>query len=199
MTTVVFSPYWNIPDTIARKETIPAVLRDPDYLRKNDLEIVRGSQVVDPGAVDLSAEQADFRIRQRPGARNSLGRVKFMFPNQFDVYLHDTPADSLFERVQRDFSHGCVRVERPFALAQWVLRGQEEWTPERIEAAMKAGEERHVALARPVPVYIVYQTVWVDVDGTVHFADDLYGHDARQLQLLDRPARQTPPPRVARR
>jgi len=195
MTTVVFSPYWNIPETIARKETIPAVLRDPDYLRKNDLELVRGSRVIDAGSVDWSDDDPDFRIRQRPGARNSLGQVKFMFPNKFDVYMHDTPADSLFERVQRDFSHGCVRVERPHALAQWVLKGQPEWTPARIEAAMKSGAEQHVAVEHKVPVFIVYQTVWVDDEGTVHFADDLYGHDARQIRLLTPAA---PSQRVAR-
>jgi murein L,D-transpeptidase YcbB/YkuD len=198
MTTVVFSPYWNIPETIARKETIPAVLRDPEYLRKNDLELVRGSQVIDAGSVDWSDDDPDFRIRQRPGAKNSLGKVKFMFPNKFDVYLHDTPADSLFERAQRDFSHGCVRVERPRALAQWVLGGQAEWTPARIDAAMSSREEQHVALKRNVPVYIVYQTVWVDEQGTVHFAEDLYGHDARQLRLLAPAAAEAPPQRVAR-
>jgi murein L,D-transpeptidase YcbB/YkuD len=197
MTTVVFSPYWNIPETIAREETIPALLRDPDYLRKNDLEVVRGTRVIDAGSVDWM--DPDVRIRQRPGARNSLGRVKFMFPNQFDVYLHDTPADALFERARRDFSHGCVRVERPFALAQWVLSGQTEWTPEKIEAAMNAGDERHVALARKVPVYIVYQTVWVEADGSVRFVDDVYGHDARQLRLLKPSAPPVPPQRVARR
>ncbi len=199
MTTVVFSPYWNIPETIARKETIPAVLRDPEYLRKNDLELVRGSQVVHPASVDWTDDDPDFRIRQRPGAKNSLGQVKFMFPNQFDVYLHDTPADSLFNAAQRGFSHGCVRVERPRALAQWVLAGQEEWTPEKIDAAMRSGEERHVALERKVPVYIVYQTVWVDGDGVVHFATDLYGHDARQLGLTAPAAPRPPAPRVARR
>jgi L,D-transpeptidase YcbB len=198
MTTVVFSPYWNIPETIARKETIPAVLRDPEYLRKNDLELVRGAQVIDAGSVDWDDDDPDFRIRQRPGAKNSLGKVKFMFPNKFDVYLHDTPADSLFERVQRDFSHGCVRVERPRALAQWVLAGQAEWTAERIDAAMASREEQHVALKRNVPVYIVYQTVWVGDEGTVHFAEDLYGHDARQLRLLAPAAPETPPQRVAR-
>jgi L,D-transpeptidase YcbB len=198
MTTVVFSPYWNVPETIARQETIPAMLRDPDYLRKNDLELVRDSRVVDPEAVDWNDDDPDFRIRQRPGAKNSLGRVKFMFPNKFDVYLHDTPADSLFERVQRDFSHGCVRVERPRALAQWVLDGQSEWTGERIDAAMNAGEEKHVALKRKVPVYIVYQTVWVDDQSTPHFAQDLYGHDVRQLRLLAPAAPEAPPQRVAR-
>jgi murein L,D-transpeptidase YcbB/YkuD len=199
MTTVVFSPYWNIPETIARKETIPAVLRDPEYLRKNDLELVRGSQVVHPASVDWTEDDPDFRIRQRPGARNSLGQVKFMFPNQFDVYLHDTPADSLFNAAQRGFSHGCVRVERPRALAQWVLAGQAEWTPEKIDAAMRSGQEQHVALARKVPVYIVYQTVWVDGDGIVHFATDLYGHDERQLGLIAPAAPRPPAPRVAQR
>ena len=199
MTTVVFSPYWNIPATIARQETIPAVLRDPDYFWKNDLEVVRGSRVLDPRAVDWTDDDPDFRIRQRPGSRNSLGHVKFMFPNKFDVYLHDTPADSLFRRVQRDFSHGCVRVEKPEELAAWVLSGQEEWTGEKIRAAMFSGQERHVALKRKVPVYIVYQTVWVEGDGKVRFAEDVYGHDARQILLLDPSARPAPRSRIASR
>jgi murein L,D-transpeptidase YcbB/YkuD len=198
MTTIVFSPYWNIPSTIARKETIPAVLRDPGYLKRNNLEIVRNSRVVDPATVDWNDDDPDFRIRQRPGGRNSLGRVKFVFPNHFDVYLHDTPADSLFERVQRDFSHGCVRVEKPRELAQWLLGDQPEWTPARIDAAMNAGVERHVALKRPVPVYILYQTVWVDGDGTAHFPEDIYGHDARQLSLLSPVPAPSPAVRMAR-
>jgi murein L,D-transpeptidase YcbB/YkuD len=197
MTTVVFSPYWNIPATIARKETIPAVLRDPDYLYENDLEVVRGTRVLDPRTVDWTDDDPDFRIRQRPGSRNSLGHVKFMFPNKFDVYLHDTPADSLFRRVQRDFSHGCVRVEKPEELAAWVLSGQEGWTPEKIHAAMYSGREQHVAVKRKVPVFIVYQTVWVDGDGKVHFAGDVYGHDARQIALLDPRGRPAPARRVA--
>jgi murein L,D-transpeptidase YcbB/YkuD len=195
----VFSPYWNIPATIARKETIPAVLRDPGYLHKNDLEVVRGGRVLDPRTVDWSDDDPDFRIRQRPGSQNSLGHVKFMFPNKFDVYLHDTPADSLFRQVQRDFSHGCVRVEKPEELAAWVLSGQPEWTPEKIRAAMHSGDEQHVAVKRQVPVFIVYQTVWVDAGGVVHFAHDLYGHDARQVQLLDPSARPAPAQRMASR
>jgi murein L,D-transpeptidase YcbB/YkuD len=199
MTTIVFSPYWNIPAEIARKETIPAVMRDPGYLAKNNLEVVQGSRVVDPGSVDWSDDDPEFRIRQRPGARNSLGRVKFIFPNKFDVYLHDTPADELFARVQRDFSHGCVRVEKPEELAQWLLRGQSSWTPTRIQAAMHSGEEQHVALSQPVPVFIVYQTAWVEPDGTVVFAPDLYGHDARQMGIvIPEGAAEPPPARVAR-
>jgi len=196
MTEVVFSPYWNVPTSILRKETIPAVLRDPDYLYRNDLEVVRAGQVVSPSSVDWSDPDLRIQIRQRPGAKNSLGLVKFLFPNKFDVYLHDTPADSLFGRVERDFSHGCVRVEKPVELAQWVLRDQPEWTPEKIQAAMHAGQERHVALKHRIPVYIVYATAWVDEAGRLNFREDLYGHDTRQRALLglDRP----PSTRVAR-
>jgi murein L,D-transpeptidase YcbB/YkuD len=193
MQTVVFSPYWNVPPDIAREETIPALMRDPGYLYANNLEVVRDGRVVDPYSVDWSDRAV--RIRQRPGPKNSLGHVKFVFPNNFDVYLHDTPADSLFGRVERDYSHGCVRVEKPFELARWVLRHQPEWTPERIQAAMDSGEERHVALETPVPVYLVYATTWVDPDGALRFAEDVYGHDATQDRLLP----PSPPPAAPQR
>jgi murein L,D-transpeptidase YcbB/YkuD len=183
MTTVVFSPYWNVPPDIARNETIPAVMRDPGYAYRNNLEVVRAGRVLDPWSVDWS-NPGRVQFRQRPGAHNALGGVKFMFPNQFDVYLHDTPADALFVRVERDYSHGCVRVEKPFELAQWVLEDQTQWTPEKIRAAMASGREQHVALKRHIPVYIVYETAWVDDDGTVQFRDDIYGHDARQERIL---------------
>src|SRR5262249_48077219 len=139
MTEVVFSPYWRIPPSIAKNEIIPAILRDSGYLAKNNLEIVKGERVLSPAAADWNDPRPDFRIRQRPGSKNSLGLVKFVFPNNFDVYLHDTPADSLFQRVERDLSHGCVRVEKPVELAQWVLRDQPQWTAERIQAAMQSG------------------------------------------------------------
>ncbi len=183
MTTVVFSPYWNVPPDIARNETIPAVVRDPGYLGRNNLEVVRAGRVLDPWGVDWS-RPGKIQFRQRPGAHNALGGVKFMFPNQFDVYLHDTPADALFARVERDYSHGCVRIEKPFEMAQWVLQDRPEWTSEKIQAAMNSGKEQHVALKHHIPVYIVYETVWVDEDGTVEFRDDIYGHDARQEQIL---------------
>jgi L,D-transpeptidase YcbB len=183
MTTVVFSPYWNVPRDIARNETIPAVMRDPSYLARNNLEAVRGGRVVDPWSVDWS-RAGNVQLRQRPGPRNALGGVKFVFPNQFDVYFHDTPADALFARVERDYSHGCVRLEKPFEMAQWVLQDRPEWTPEKIKAAMSSGREQHVALKQAIPVYIVYQTVWVDEDGTVQFRDDVYGHDAQQERIL---------------
>jgi murein L,D-transpeptidase YcbB/YkuD len=182
MTTVVFSPYWNVPPKIAKNEILPALQRDPGYLARNNMEVVRGSQVVSPWSVDWDA--GGFTVRQRPGGKNALGGVKFVFPNNFDVYLHDTPADALFNANDRTFSHGCVRVEKPFELAQWVLAGQKDWTPERIETAMHQGREQHVALKRPIPVYLVYATAWVEADGRVSFRDDVYGHDARQFKLL---------------
>jgi L,D-transpeptidase YcbB len=196
MENVVFSPYWNVPPDIARKETIPAAMRDPGYLDRNDMELVKGRHVVDPWSVSWSAVAAgNYTFRQRPGEKNALGHVKFLFPNQFDVYLHDTPAESLFARTERSFSHGCVRVEKPEELAEYVLRSQPEWTRERIQAAMHAGVEKWVTLKEPLPVYILYMTVWVDPDGAVQFREDIYGHDQKQQKLL--PLLSPAPTRVA--
>jgi murein L,D-transpeptidase YcbB/YkuD len=183
MEQVVFSPYWNVPETIAVEETAPAVARDPGFLARNNMEVVdRRGRVVSAEAIPWGDEGAlrEFRFRQRPGARNALGLVKFMFPNDHAVYLHDTPADALFRRIGRAFSHGCIRVEEPEALAQYVLRHQPEWTPAAIHAAMRAGHERHVKLTAPIPVHIVYMTAWVDDLGSLHLEDDVYGYDARQ-------------------
>jgi murein L,D-transpeptidase YcbB/YkuD len=144
--------------------------------------VTQSGDVVDPYSVDWSSTKG-LRIRQRPGSGNALGGVKFIFPNTFDVYLHDTNATTLFNRIERGLSHGCVRVEEPQKLAQYVLRDQPEWTPEAIGAAMKSGEEKHVKLKTPIPVYIVYTTAWVH-DGGVRFLKDLYGHDADQAAKL---------------
>jgi murein L,D-transpeptidase YcbB/YkuD len=183
MTHVIFSPYWNIPPGIAKDETIPRAMNDPAFLARNNMEVVNQSgQVIDPSSVDWS-NTGGMRIRQRPGSGNALGGVKFVFPNNFDVYLHDTNATKLFDRVERGLSHGCVRVEEPLKLAQYVLRDQSEWTPESIDAAMKAGQEKHVKLSTSIPVYIVYKTAWVH-DGGVRFLKDLYGHDADQSAKL---------------
>jgi murein L,D-transpeptidase YcbB/YkuD len=183
MTHVVFSPYWNVPPGIAQEETIPRAVNDPGFLARNNMEVVSPSGgVVDPRSVDWSNAQG-LRIRQRPGSGNALGGVKFMFPNNFDVYLHDTNATKLFDRIERGLSHGCVRVEEPHKLAQYVLRDQPEWTAEAIDAAMKSGSEKHVKLRTPIPVYILYKTAWVH-DGGVRFLKDLYGHDADQAAKL---------------
>jgi murein L,D-transpeptidase YcbB/YkuD len=183
METVVFSPYWNIPDTIAENETAPAVARDPNYLARQGIEILRvsssGAETVD--ATDVNWDSADavkgLVFRQKPGARNALGHVKFLFPNRHNVYLHDTPADALFARPDRAFSHGCVRVEEPEMLAKYVLRDYPEWNDESIFAAMRAGVEKHVKLKQKIPVHISYFTAWVDENGGLHFQPDIYGYD----------------------
>jgi murein L,D-transpeptidase YcbB/YkuD len=186
MTHVVFSPYWNVPSEIAKNETVPSALRDPAFLQRTNMEVLdKSGKVVDPSSVDL-ASVSEYRFRQRPGSSNSLGLVKFMFPNQYNVYLHDTPADSLFARATRSFSHGCVRVEQPEQLARYVLGDKTEWTPERISEAMHAGTERTVKLTQPLPVYLGYWTARVSADGIVQFRDDIYGIDARQMTLLTR-------------
>jgi murein L,D-transpeptidase YcbB/YkuD len=183
MTHVVFSPYWNVPPGIAQEETIPSVIRDPSFLARNNMEVVGASgQPIDPSSVDWSNTKG-LRIRQKPGSGNALGGVKFIFPNNFDVYLHDTNATKLFDRIERGLSHGCVRVEEPHKLAQYVLRDQPEWTAEAITAAMTSGDEKHVKLKAPIPVFILYKTAWVH-DGGVRFLKDLYGHDADQAAKL---------------
>jgi murein L,D-transpeptidase YcbB/YkuD len=200
MTHVVFSPYWNVPPTIAKGETLPSALRDHSFLQRTNIELLdEKGQVVDPKSIDLE-RAGDYRFRQRPGSSNALGLVKFMFPNEFNVYLHDTPADSLFARASRSFSHGCVRVEQPQALAEYLLKDRAEWTRETIAAAMHAGEERTVRLREPVPVSIGYWTVDVTPDGKATFVPDVYGLDARQAATLnERLARARRAPRIASR
>ena len=184
MTYIVFAPYWNVPSDIVQKETLPSVMRDPAFLQRTNMEVVdKRGNVVDPSNVDLD-NPADYRFRQRPGSSNSLGLVKFMFPNSYNVYLHDTPADSLFARATRSFSHGCVRLEEPVRLAEYVLADQPDWTAEKIDAAMHAPEEHSVKLRKALPVYLGYWTARVAADGILQFRDDLYGIDARQTAML---------------
>ena len=186
MTTTVFSPYWNVPDSIVEGETAPAAARDPGFLRRNNIEILRvtktGATPVDPSTVkwDDPEELKALAFRQKPGATNALGHVKFLFPNPYNVYLHDTPADALFARPGRAFSHGCVRVEKPEDLAKWLLLDAPEWTNEKIVEAMHAGDEQHVKLKQEIPVHIVYFTAWADDAGVVGLYPDVYGYDAAQ-------------------
>ena len=189
---IIFRPYWNVPASITRAEILPALRRDPDYLRRQDMEIVSG-QGDDARPVTLSAWSLDelrkggLRVRQRPGPKNALGLVKFVFPNDENVYLHDTPVQQLFRRPRRDFSHGCVRVEDPTGLAEWALEGQGEWTRKRIVEAMNSSHSLRVELARPIQVILFYITAVVTPeDGAIHFAEDIYGHDAGLQRALMR-------------
>jgi murein L,D-transpeptidase YcbB/YkuD len=183
MTTVVFSPNWNVPESIIRNEMLPRLARDPGYLDRQDIQVVGTSgEAVDAQAVDWGDEGAvsGLHFRQEPGPKNALGLVKFVFPNQFDVYLHDTPTDSLFNKQRRALSHGCIRLENPVGLAQYVMRDKPEWTAERINRAMNAGHEQGVPLKDHLRVHIAYFTAWVNGDGSVTYTDDPYGLDAKQ-------------------
>jgi murein L,D-transpeptidase YcbB/YkuD len=183
MNLVVFSPYWNIPDTIVEGETAPAAVKDPAYLSKNNIEVLRvtktGTTRVDPGSINWGnpAELKELAFRQKPGAQNALGHVKFLMENPFNVYLHDTPADNLFARTGRALSHGCIRLEEPEKLAKYVLRDYPEWDDAAIRAAEHSGVEKAVKLREPLPVHIVYFTAWVDDGGGLHHFPDVYRYD----------------------
>lgn len=189
MTELVFSPFWNIPESIQVKEMLPAIIKDPNYFKKKNIEVVRTRngkpEVLNPSSIDWTRDDsaADVQLRQKPGGNNSLGYVKFLFPNRYNVYLHDTPSDNLFDQLTRDLSHGCVRLEQPGSLAAFVLRGQPEWSDRSIDAAMHASQETRVALKRPLPVHLVYLTARVGVDGVPQFFKDVYGYDARRPAL----------------
>jgi len=176
-----FNPYWNVPRSILEKELLPKLARNPAYLAQHDMETVPPNASV----ADLKAGRA--RVRQRPGAKNSLGAIKFAMPNPMDIYLHSTPAQELFKRSRRDLSHGCIRVEHPAALAQFVLGGQRQWNADTIQDALQPGPTRHVDLARPIPVVLFYATAIVGPDGGARFAADIYGRDAKlEAELANR-------------
>jgi murein L,D-transpeptidase YcbB/YkuD len=193
MERVIFRPYWNVPRSILVQEVLPALRRDPGYLDRQGMEIVAGDGD-DGRAVPLDAEALDalaagrLRVRQRPGPGNALGLVKFLFPNDDSVYMHDTPTKGLFARDRRDFSHGCIRVADPAGLARWVLsRQRTPWTPSELDAAMHGADNAPVELDAPIDVVIFYLTAAVlPEDGLVHFATDLYGHDAVLARALAR-------------
>src|SRR5271170_1293279 len=190
MKSVVFRPYWDVPRSILLREILPSIRQRPNYLEAEHLQLVRGesddSPVVPATPENVQAlADGQLRLRQLPGPDNSLGLVKFLLPNSHDVYLHSTPAAQLFREPRRTFSHGCIRVSDPAALAQWVLKGNaDEWTAERVATEMQGEDDVHVALAKPVQVLILYGTALATEDGAVHFFDDVYGHDRHLEQLL---------------
>jgi len=166
MSYVVFSPYWNVPVSILNSEVLPGIKKDKNYLAKHNMEWVEG------------------QVRQKPGKNNSLGRVKFLFPNSNNIYLHDSPSKSLFGKENRAFSHGCVRVNKPRDLAIEILKNDPEWTPEKIDAAMSAKTEKWVSLKNKIPVHIGYFTAWVNETGEVYFYEDIYQRDERLFDIL---------------
>jgi L,D-transpeptidase YcbB len=178
MLRIEFSPQWNVPPSIATKEILPKVRRDPSYLARHNMELVSTST-----GRAIGAEGGDglggggVRIRQRAGAHNALGKIKFVMPNDMNIYLHHTPSVGLFARTRRDFSHGCIRVEEPVRVAQFVLENQPEWNEKRIRDAMARSRTQTVQLTKPVPVLIFYSTAVVEEDGRVLFLPDVYGYD----------------------
>ncbi len=188
MSMVTFRPYWNVPEGIAAKELVPDILKNPKYLQKHAMEIVPNFSLqatpLEPSPSNLQRVAAGaLKIRQRPGGENALGLVKFSFPNTNNVYLHSTPSKGLFNRDRRDFSHGCIRVQDPEKLAEWVLADNGDWPPERIKDYMEGEATKTITLKKPIPVYILYSTVMAEPDGTISFFEDIYGHD-RTLQVL---------------
>lgn len=163
---VVFAPYWNVPESILKNEILPAISKNSHYVENNHMEWVNKS------------------LRQKPGPWNALGKVKFLFPNSHNIYLHDTPSKDLFQRDQRTFSHGCIRVEQPKKLAQYVLEHQPQWTEQRIDSAMNGEKELYVTLKKTYPVFIAYFTSWVDDGGLMNFRKDIYKKDERLLNMI---------------
>lgn len=159
ITGVTFNPTWNIPTSIVKRELLPKIRKDPDYLAKEEIEV------------------AENRYQQKPGPKNPLGRIKFVMPNEFDVYLHDTPAKNFFARPMRSLSHGCIRIEKPLELAEFLLRADPRWTSKKIRQAIDEGKEITIPIPAPVPVNLIYQTVWIDEEGLLQFRTDIYERD----------------------
>jgi murein L,D-transpeptidase YcbB/YkuD len=179
---IVLNPNWHVPKSIAVEELIPRIQKDSTYLERFGMRLLTAgpdATDVDPRTVDwkaITVENFPYRLRQEPGRLNALGRMKFMFPNRYDVYLHDTPSRHLFAEAQRDFSHGCIRLEKPLDLAIYLMR-KSKWNQEQIERALDEGTERSIYLPRPIPVHLLYFTAWADEDGTIQFRRDINGVD----------------------
>jgi murein L,D-transpeptidase YcbB/YkuD len=190
---IEFNPYWNIPNSIAENEIVPKMIKDPHHLAKKHIRIFDGwgknAREVSPSSINwrtIGAGIRRYHLRQDPGPDNALGTVKFMFPNKYNVYLHDTPSHSLFKRTNRTFSHGCIRVSDPRGLALYILNNDDHgWSAERINAIIKEGKRQVVNLKHPFPVHILYRTVLVDPrDNTIYFYDDVYGRDTLLARAL---------------
>jgi L,D-transpeptidase YcbB len=188
MSYIVFSPTWTIPSSITRNEIIPAIKKDNQYLAKKNMKLLTSSgSVVDPNTIDwtkVNPRNFPYTVRQEPGEQNSLGLVKFMFPNKYSVYIHDTPSRSLFDREDRALSHGCIRIQKPFELSKLLLSFDSSWTDEKIQNAMKQSREQTVMLDRKIPVVILYLTYWTDGMGNPYFRHDIYSRDSEIFTAL---------------
>jgi murein L,D-transpeptidase YcbB/YkuD len=191
MTQLIINPSWNVPESIARKELLRKIKSNPQYLAQQNMKVLKGwgshAEEIDPETIDwseITAHALLYRFRQEPGPLNALGRLKFMLPNKFDVYLHDTSAKHLFSENVRAFSHGCTRIEKPIELAEYLLRDDPLWTREKLLAAIERGTEQTVLIPHPVDVDFLYLTAWVDEEGTVQFRNDIYGRDQRLDEAL---------------
>lgn len=180
MTYLVLNPYWEVPHRLAVLDHLPRIQKNRAYLKKNDFMVLANNRQVDPAAIDwqrLGEKNFPYRLRQKPGRKNSLGRIKFIFPNPYAIYLHDTPMRELFQHEQRSFSSGCIRIEKPLELAQWLLSGTPLGTIAALDEALQSSVDRTINLPSPLPVHLIYLTAWVDADGTVNFRPDLYERD----------------------
>jgi murein L,D-transpeptidase YcbB/YkuD len=181
LTTIVFSPYWNVPQSIIVKELLPKLKKDPYYLNKKNMEVVKNNKVINSYSINWNnyTKVVPFVIREKPGQWNSLGLIKFLFPNNYDIYMHDTPTKSSFEKEARAFSHGCIRLAEPLKLASYLLKNDKNITEAKMLKWMNAGVEKYVSVKPPMPVYIVYFTSWVNHKGKVNFRNDIYGLDKK--------------------
>lgn len=194
MTYLVFNPYWEVPHSIAVEDKLPEIRKDPSYLEREGFTLLSGwgadEKIIDAASIDwkrVTPATFDFRLRQAPGPKNALGQVKFMFPNSFSVYLHDTPSRELFAQQTRTFSSGCIRLEKPLELARLLLDIDDAWPAKRIQGVLSTGEETTVLLPAPVPVHLLYWTAWVDDGNVLQFRDDVYGRDTLVLNAFRRP------------
>jgi murein L,D-transpeptidase YcbB/YkuD len=192
---LVLNPYWEVPVRLAVQDKLPEIRKDPEYLAREGFRVYSGwggeQTPVDPASIDwsgLGPGNFPYRLRQSPGPRNALGRVKFMFPNRFNVYLHDTPAREVFANAERDVSSGCIRLERPLDLAEALLDASPRWSRAELERVLEKGGEMGISLERPVPVHLLYWTAWVDASGAINFRQDVYGRDALLAEALERAA-----------
>ena len=178
---LILNPYWNVPTSIVRKEMLPKLKRNSNYLSKNNMELLSGNTIIDPSTVNWNkyTSSIPYSIRQKPGDDNALGKMKFIFPNNFSIYLHDTPSRSIFNESKRAFSHGCIRVESPMKLAQYILRNNQKWNSDNLQSKIESKKTISIQIKPTLPVYIVYFTAWIGNSGEINFRNDLYNMDSQ--------------------